>query len=139
MPANETSVATLLTSGTRLQTAAGLIPEVPGGYRVKDKDGTLLAIADLNKFQFRQYLAQVFNPTFAGRCTKEIFNTPANTTILAGLNAIITFISTPANLPTRVGTGVESGVDTKSGVIWHVLNAIKAARGLKVPEETVPS
>jgi len=134
---------------TLYETADGLRREVPTGYLVLDKDGSSLVPADLNEEQFRRYLGQHFqrgpavgdaswlqNEQFVGYCINQIFHTGANTTIILALDDIITYLATAANVPPRVGTDVESPTDNTSGVIWVVLNAIRHARGLKIPEES---
>lgn len=114
-------------TGDLYETAPGLVQ----AYLVDNKDGTTLTPSDLNETQFRRYVAQIFGPDFAGVMVNEIFHTSANTTVLLGMQAIDTYLSTASNLPQRVGTDVESPIDDRSGVIWPILYAVRHARGLQ--------
>lgn len=134
---------------TRNETAQGLRQLVPNGFLVNDKDGTALVPSDLNRVEFTKYLGQIFqrgpkpgdaawatNEKFVGYCIQQIFATTSNTTVSLGLDDIITYLGTAANVPIGVGAGVENPTDNLSRIIWSVLNAIKHARGLKIPEES---
>ena len=135
--------------GTRMETALGVIQNVPNGYLVLHKDGTSLLPADLNRKEFVKYLGQIFQKSpkvgdstfsaqdkFVGYCANQIFATPANNTVLKAMQAIVTYLGTAANIPIAAGASVENPVDAKNRVMWHVLNAVRNARGLEVPEES---